>query len=182
MPLEDLNQEVAPISTGFADLPPAGAAPEPALDLLIQQADAERRAIKAAAEAEERMQVQRQERAEEPIDTRSDAQKFNDQLHQRIIDARVAAREAEKPKPPQQPSQHVMDQTKREMEEGAKQSKWHADQRAAAMGGKPPPEPRRGMSPNPARNGMDGPNTEVFRPQDFVPDQVKGQGYVKVTS
>ena len=174
-----------PINTGFADLAPAEAPPAPTLDDLRAAAaeeerlTVERAAIKAAAEAEERHTVKVQETAEEPQDTRSDARKLNDALHARILEARATQRKAEEPKPPQPASQHIMDQTKREMAEGARQSKWHSDQRLAAQAGKPPPAPRRGLSPHP--NDPQG-NVEVFRPQDYVPDPVKNQGHVKVTS
>ena len=183
MPQDDQNQEVAPVETGFAALSQATPEPTPAQvqadhDILVAQIEAERASIKAAAQAEERRQVQILEQAEEPKDTRSDARKFNDQLHQRILDARQSAKEAEAPKPPQPASQHIMDQTKREMAEGARQSKWHADQRAAALGGKPPPEPRRGLSPRPTPGG----SVEVFRPDDYIPDPVKNAGHVRVTS
>lgn len=191
MPSEDQNQEVAPVETGFADLATEEAQHEPTPEELrtaaqaivdqhtieAQRLEAERDAIKAAAQAEERHSLHRQEEAETLIDTRSEAKKLNDQLHQRIIDARAAAREAEKPRPPQPVSPFIMEQTKREMEAGALQSKWHADQRAAAMANVSPAR-RAGLSPVPQPDSI----VEVFRPNDYVPDQVKGQGYVKVTA
>ena len=179
------------METGFADLATEEAQHEPTPEELrtaaqaivdqhtieAQRLEAERDAIKAAAQAEERHSLHRQEEAETLIDTRSEAKKLNDQLHQRIIDARAAAREAEKPRPPQPVSPFIMEQTKREMEAGALQSKWHADQRAAAMANVSPAR-RAGLSPVPQPDSI----VEVFRPNDYVPDQVKGQGYVKVTA
>jgi hypothetical protein len=179
---EDPQETVAPVVTGFEDL--AAPAPQPAPEptpaeadpaverLALEQELAQRAAIKAAAEAEERASAQRAEVPEgTTVDLRSEAQKINDQIHKRIIEARMEARKAEEPKPPQPVHQHIMEQTKREMEEGAKQSKFHADQRAAAHHKHTPRSAT--MSPVPVPEG----STPVFRPDDYIPDQVKKQGY-----
>jgi hypothetical protein len=180
------EDQAPPDLMGLEDLvtPAAQATNEPPLDLVKLQAEQdqaanERIAAKAAADAEERIAAERLEKAEEPLDTRSEARKINDQIHEQIMKARAKAREDEKPKPPQPVSRHIMEQTRREMEEGARQSAWHKEQRTAALANRPPPVPRpKTMSPIPVPEG----NTEVFRPQDYVPDQVKGQGNIKVLS
>ena len=172
------DQEVAPVETGFSDLPaPAPPpAPEPTQgEALEKQAAydrelAQRAATKAAADAEERAAAQRAETPEgTSVDLRSEAAKINDQIHRRIIEARTQAREAEKPKPPQPVHKHIMEQTKREMEEGAKQSQWHADQRAAARQQQAAPRSKT-MSPVPVPEG----STPVFRPDDYVPPKIAG--------
>ena len=134
-----------------------------------------RASIKAAAEAEERRSVELAARAEEPQHV-SEAKAINDQIHRRILEARMAARKAEEPKPPQPASQHILDQTRREMEAGRRQSEWHAEQQRAARATKKAPPKMGGHGEQGART------TEVFRPNDYVPDPVKGQGQVKVTS
>jgi hypothetical protein len=177
---EDPQETIAPVETGFGDLaaPAPQLAPAPTAEevaaesLALEQEKAQRLAVKSAAEAEERASAQRTEAPEgEPVDLRSDAAKINDQIHKRIIEARMEARKAEEPKPPQPVHQHIMEQTKREMEEGAKQSKFHADQRAAAHHKHTPRSAT--MSPVPVPEG----STPVFRPDDYIPDQVKKQGY-----
>jgi hypothetical protein len=172
------DQEVAPVETGFSDLPaPAPPpAPEPTQgEALEKQAAydrelAQRTATKAAADAEERAAAERAATPEgTSVDLRSEAAKINDQIHQRIIDARTQARKAEEPKPAQPVHKHIMEQTKREMEEGAKQSQWHADQRAAARQQQAQPRSKT-MSPTPVPEG----STPVFRPDDFVPPKIAG--------
>jgi hypothetical protein len=186
MPEQDQPQEVAPVETGFSELavqqsaPPTLAEVHDAAQSILDaakaeedRAQAERAAVKAAADAEERHAASLRERAEEPADLRSEAQKINDQIHQRILEARTQARKAEEPKPPQPASQHILDQTRREMEAGRKTSEWHRAQQEHARSGRPPP-PRPGEVPEGT--------VAVFRPNDYVPDQVRGQGYIKVTS
>jgi hypothetical protein len=178
------DQEVSPVETGFSDLavPAPQAAPEPTPEedagakqaVADQQAYdrelAQRAATKAAADAEERAAAQRAEIPEgTSVDLRSEAAKINDQIHQRIIDARLQARKAEEPKPAQPVHKHIMEQTKREMEEGARQSQWHADQRAAARVERAQPRSKT-MSPVPVPEG----STPVFRPDDFVPPKIAG--------
>jgi hypothetical protein len=181
---EDPQETVAPVVTGFEDLAapapqpapaPTPAEADPAVERLAHEQElAQRAAVKAAAEAEERASAQRAEVPEgTTVDLRSEAQKINDQIHKRILDARMEARKAEEPKPPQPVHKHIMEQTKREMEEGAAQSKWHADQRAAAHHKHTPRS--KTMSPEPVPGG----STPIFRPDDYIPDQVKGQGYVE---
>ena len=83
------DQEVAPVETGFSDLPaPAPPpAPEPTQgEALEKQAAydrelAQRAATKAAADAEERAAAQRAETPEgTSVDLRSEAAKINDQI------------------------------------------------------------------------------------------------------
>ena len=186
MPEQDQPQEIAPVETGFSELAVQQSAPptpeqlhDAAQSVIDASAavqariEAERAAVKAAADAEERHAASLREHAEEPADLRSEAQKINDQIHQRILESRMQARKAEEPKPPQPASQHILDQTRREMEAGRKTSEWHWTQQEHARAGRPPP-PRPGVVPEGT--------VAVFRPNDYVPDQVKGQGYVKVTS
>ena len=188
MPTNDNPQDELPVETGLGSLvtskpltEPEPVAPAgPTLQELEQEAREEatqRAAIKAAAAAEERRTLELKSRpAEEPQHV-SEARKINDELHRRIMEARAQQRKAEEPKPPQPASKHIMDQTRREMEEGKRQSQWHADQRAAALANKPPPVPRQG-----GHTEQGGAMTEVFRPHDYIPDPVKNQGHVKVTS
>ena len=184
-----LPQDEQPVETGLGslDLPtPSNAANDLAalaegarLEREHREAEDEaaRASVRAAAQAEERRQVELAARpTEEPVQV-SEARKLNDQIHQRIMDARAAARKAEEPKPPQPASKHIMDQTRREMEEGKRQSQRHYDQRMAALANKPPPPPRQG-----GHTETGGGMTEVFRPHDYVPNPVKNQGHVKVTS
>jgi hypothetical protein len=176
--------EVAPVVTGFEDLatPAAQRAfegkPEPAPtqdEALEKQAAherelAQRAATRAAANAEERAAAQRAETPDgTSVDLRSEAAKINDQIHQRIIDARLQARKAEEPKPAQPVHKHIMEQTQREMEEGARQSQWHADQRAAARQQQAQPRSKT-MSPTPVPEG----STPVFRPDDYVKPTIAG--------
>jgi hypothetical protein len=174
MPENDPQAVTTPVHTGFGDLQPAA---QPVQVEVVSAPDttADRAAVRAAAAAEERLQVERLERSQEvPVDLRSEAAKINDMIHKRIIEARLQAREDEKPKPPQPVTKHIMEQTQREMQEGARQSKWHADQREAALANKRPPVPRSpSMSPISIPQGT----TAVFRPDDYIPDQVKKQGY-----
>jgi hypothetical protein len=174
---EDPQETIAPVETGFGDLaaPAPQLAPAPTAEevatesLALEQEKAQRLAVKAAAEAEERASAQRAEVPEgTTVDLRSEAQKINDQIHKRIIEARMEARKAEEPKPPQPVHQHIMEQTKREMEEGAKQSKFHADQRAAAHHKHTPRSAT--MSPVPVPEG----STPVFRPDDYVTPTIAG--------
>jgi hypothetical protein len=183
MPTNNRPQDDLPVETGLGALlssEPAVESPAPVtLDDLKQAAAeeaAQRASIKAAAAAEERRTAELKARPEEEPQHVSEARKLNDQIHQRIMDARTAARKAEEPKPPQPASKHIMDQTKREMEAGRLQSQWHADQRAAAMASKVSP-PKMG-----GHTEMGGSMTEVFRPHDYIPDPVKNQGHVKVTT
>lgn len=187
---EDPQQNPEPlVETGLAGpLPSEPSSTEPVIsapvgptiEQLRQAAteEAEQRfAVKVAAEAEERLAAERAARPEEKPQHVSEAKRLNDQIHQRIIDARSAAREAEKPKPPQPASQHIIAQTQREMAEGARQSKWHHDQRAAAIATKKPAPSKAG-----GHTETGAGSTEVFRPHDYIPNPVKNQGHIKVTT
>ena len=187
MPTSDNPQEELPVETGLGSLVLEPSNTENALQELAEQAriereqreaedEAARAAIRSAAQAEERRAADLAARPEEEPAHVSEARRINDQIHQRIMEARAQARKAEEPKPPQPASKHIMEQTRREMEEGALQSRWHEDQRKAALANRPSP-PRQG-----GHTEAGGGNVEVFRPQDYIPDPVKNQGHIKVTT
>ena len=79
----------------------------------------------------------------------------------KVMEARAKA--AEPPPPPQPVAPAIAEQTKAEQEAGRQAVARHAEQ--ARIHRRPAPEPQT--------------STAVFRPADYVPDQRKGQGYIK---
>lgn len=82
-------------------------------------------------------------------------------FNNKVMAAR-AKRDAPEPAPQPVPDR-IADQTKAEQEAGAAQVRRNEEHRAQHGGPRP---------------NVEGTTTAVFRPQDYVPDQKKGQGYV----
>lgn len=97
---------------------------------------------------------------------KADDEAATKEFYDRILAARTAPNEADKPAPVQPVAPQILAQTRAEMAAGQAAVAKHAAERAA----NPPPPVK-----------PDGTMTPVFRPPDYVPDQAKGQGNVTNT-
>lgn len=118
---------------------------------------------------------------EPPVPVVETAAQRADRLHvenneRRKKEFTLAVLEARKPevKPPvaQPVAPGMVERTAKEMAEGARMNKVHEDARAL----------RPSQVPNAREKQAAGNTVPVFRPNDYVPDIVKGQGNVTATS
>ena len=135
---------------------------------------AARDAAKAAkAEAEAAKAPVDEPSPEASADTRTAAQKADDaaaaarhEAAKQFTERVLAARKPENTEPRPQPvAPGIVNQTRAEMEAGQKMNEHHANLKLNA------PQRKR-------IDATEGKNTPVFRPNDYVPDQKKGQGNV----
>jgi len=107
-----------------------------------------------------------------PDETRARAEgpeSQNAKANRELFDKIMAARNTPPPVIIKQPPiPHIMEQTKREMEAGRRQSELHAERQRLALATRKP------LSA--AELAAQSTSTAIFRPGDYVPDPKKGQG------